>query len=318
MGGADISRADDHSSYFKGDVAYPPVSKVLKLLEVDQTGLEIWRGRNDGEGDNAHHTHIFWYSRHRGTLAHYEALDPLTDEDLWGYEESDSMQQILTGPSDEAKEEFWDNGASLDMDDIVYSIMVNHERRYPFRRTEYDANTLLSEILHEDVEWFYDRFQELRFALGISDDAVLDVEEYVVEEEHGYGGQADLVYEDPSGNVVLADLKTSSSLRHKHRLQAVGYMRAMEAADYLPYDDIDRVEIIRATPDKEEYQVHSYKRPDHIPDDAEWYETDDFFVDPWGDFEYEDIDAMWAKFTSLVDEWHKYNDDEGTDEDSSD
>lgn len=312
-----ITRAKDHSSYFKDGNPYPPVTDVLSLLEEDTTGLEIWRDRNDGDGDAAHHSHLLWYARHRGTLAHYEALNPLTDEDLWGYEESDSMQQILTGPSEEAKEEFFENGASTDMDDIVYSVMTNHEKRYPYRRTQYDADTLLSSILQDDIEWFYDRFQELRFCLGITQENILHVEKYVVNEVHGYGGQADLLYEDPQGDIVLADLKTSSSLRHKHRLQGLAYKRAVELADYIDIDHIDRTEVIRATPDKEEVRVHSYERPEHVPEDAEWYDTEQFLTDAWGNFSYSDVDEMWATFEQLAHEANKYKDDDGdADEDS--
>lgn len=309
-----ISRKDDHSAYLKGDNEFPPVSNILSLLEEDTTGLDIWRDRNDGEGDSAHWVHIFWYSRHRGTLAHYEALNPLTETDLWGVEEADSMSKVITGPSDEEIDNMWpvdgdgEYTASTDMDDIVYSIMENHERRYPFRRTKYDAETLLSTVLVEDTDYFFETFEDLRDKLGITDDNIIAVEEYIINEETGYGGQADLVYEDPSGNTVIADLKTSSSLRHKHRLQTAAYKRGLEVCDSTDVDEVDRMEVIRISPDKEEYQVYSHERPDHIPEDAEWFDDEEFLVDAYGEFEYEDVDALWAQFESLAEEKHKYDD----------
>jgi hypothetical protein len=305
----EITRNSEHTAYLKGDNRFPPVSTILSFLDEDTTGLEIYRDRNDGVGDSAHWPHHLWYSRHRGTLSHYEALNPLADRELWGADERDSMEQILTGPSESDMKEVAEMvgpdeeipDVSLDMEDIVYSVMERHEKKYPYRRTDYDGDTLLSEVLYDDVDYFVDNFRRLRDGLGITQDAVIGVEQYLVNSEDGYGGQADLLYEDPSGNVVMADLKTSSSLRHKHRLQTAAYKRGVEVCDAIPVENVNRLEVIRISADKEDVAVHSHERPAHVPADAEWFDTDEFLEDPYGDFEYEDIDGLWAKFASLVD-----------------
>lgn len=313
----DITRSEDHSYYQKGDDRYPPVTSIIRELEQDTTGLEIWRTRNDGLDDAAQWQHLLWYARNRGTLAHHDALAPLADRQLWGPEERDSIEQIMTGPKKSVRDE-WNNAdadVSTCMTDIVYSVMANHRYKYPDTRSEYDGNAALLDVLEHDIDYFTEKFDRVKQLLGITDESVIAVEQFLVNEQYGYGGQADLLYEDPDGNVVLADLKTSSGLRHTHRLQGVAYKHAIEAETELPtiadIDTVHREEVIRINPDNEDIEIHSHVFPDHVNrqygthDECDWYDTDAFLVDQYGNFEYEDMNALWATFESLTQQYHQ-------------
>lgn len=275
------------------------VTTILGFLEEDETGLEIWKEQNDGSGDNAHWEHIYWYSGPRGTMCHYQALKVYEDhydgDDLWGEEEADAMDAILNGPDEDEFDE-----ASHDLDDITYSIANNQGT--VTSEAEYNhlfGNLRLVDLLHEDLEYFTEKFTE------IADDLIEEpvaVEQYLLDGEYGYGGQTDLCYEDTAGNIVVADLKSSSSFRQKHRLQAVAYMRAVERDDQLP-DSVDRVEVWRIDPDSKEFEVHSSEVPPHA-ESYDWYTDDHFYDDKWGEFEYEDLDDMWETFSDLIETAH--------------
>jgi hypothetical protein len=294
----EITRDTDEETglrwYTNGDDRFLSVTTVLKFLEEDETGLEIWKDKNDGKGDNAHWEHIYWYSGPRGTLCHYQALKAYEDHydgdgELWGEEEAESMHAVLHGPKDGFEE------ASEDMDDIVYSIANNQGTVTSVDQYEHlFGNLRLVDILHEDLEYFVDKFNEIREELVAEPIAV---ERFLLSDE-GYGGQCDLCYEDPDGNVVVADLKSSSSLRQKHRLQSVAYMKAVERDPEMP-DEVDRVEVWRIDPDSKEFEVHTSSVPEHARH-LDWYSDDHFFDDKWGSFSYDSIDDMWDKFTELI------------------
>ena len=306
----EITRDDAHQYYQKGQDKYPPVTSILDTLDEDTTGLEYWRDSNDGTGDNAHHPHIFWYSRQRGTIVHAEALNPLADRNLMGNEEQQAMRNVVTGPDDSDLSD----DASTCMKDVVYSIMANHYYDYATTRVQYDANTELFEILEDDVDYFVNEFQDLCDKLGITQESIVAVEQYLVHEDFGYGGQADLIYEDPDGNYVLADLKTSSGLRQTHILQGAAYKRAIEDTDLLDIDEVHREEVIRINPDKHHTVVHSDSYPNHLNQEygpvvnVDWYETDGFLTDDYGNYDYEDTGELWATFRNLTERWHRTND----------
>lgn len=324
-----ISRDSDDDGlrwYTDGDVDVLSVTTVLKFLEEDTTGLERWQAKNDGSGDSPHHEHIFWYSGPRGTLCHYDALSAFEHafdgEEMWGEEEASSMEAVVRGPD----EEDFDDDASTDLDDITYSIL--HRQDVVSSRDEYAhlfrGNTRLVDVLQQDREYFTEAFHDICDELGVDDESVISVEQYLVNADERYGGQCDLLYEDPGGNVVLADLKTSSSLRQKHRLQSVAYKKAVEQTDGLP-DEVDRVEVWRIFPDGENWQVHSHEVPDHAThlhdeDESESSAyTDAFwFDDKWGSFSYQDIEDMWETFTDLVDEAEAAAEEMAEDDDDSD
>lgn len=305
----EITRDESHSYYQKGQDKYPPVTSIINLMEQDTTGLEIWRGRNDGEGDNADWEHLFWYARQRGTLSHYEALNPLADRELWGHEESQSMKNVIAGPEEDTFDD-----ASHCLKDITYSVMANHYYDYPSVRTQYEEHKDLFDVYEDDVEYFTDNFEWVKDELGITEDSVIAVEQYVIHEEYGYGGQADLVYEDPDGKVVLADLKTSSGLRQGNLLQGAAYKRALEDTEILPeVEEVHREEVIRINADKHDVEVHSGHYPEHLRKEygpvvnVDWYDTTEFYDDEYNNYSYESMDEIWAHFYSLVEQYHDKN-----------
>lgn len=300
--------------YTSGDIDVLSVTTILNNLDEDTTGLEIWKRRNNGKGDNAYHEHLFKYKTFRGTLCHYQALVAFEHvfeegDTMWGPNEMEAMSFMIEHDRDR---------------DYVYSMLKDHgyvdsrvefEDRYvakhcttchqnvqtiskncPFcgRFLQSKLTTTLTDINRDDVAWFVEAFEEICDVLGITTDSIIRVERFMVHEEYNYGGQTDLIYEDPDGKVVVADLKTSSSLRHKHRLQAVAYAKAAEVDEDMPFNHVDRVEVIRIHPDSRTWEVHSDK------DVSEHHSADDWFVDPWGKFKYEDIDEMWETFKSLA------------------
>jgi len=242
------------------------------------------------------------------------------------------MNQILTGPDEETRDKWEEdvpessddsvrrsdsqenNEVNTCMKDIVYSIGANHYYDYPSVRTQYDGSRTLVDILDDDINYFLDEFETLKERLGINNSSVIAVEGYVINQQHGYGGQADLLYEDPDGNVVLADLKTSSGLYHKHRLQSVAYSKAIEDTPLYDIENVHRREIIRINPDKHDVCVHSDTYPEHLNDEygsvpnVDWYDTQQFLVDDYGNFEYESVEEMWSHFEVLTQQYHQKHD----------
>lgn len=304
-----ISRENDDDGlrwYTNGDVSVLSVTTILDQLDVDESGLDYWKDQNDGVGDAAHHHHIYWYAQKRGTLCHYQALSVFEDhfdegDDMWGGEEGEAMESLTEGPHGSDLEK-WPDDASTDLDDITYSIMVNQdivdsEQQYEMLFAD---STRLIDLAHDDQEWFIEAFHRVCDTLGVDDDSVIRVEKYMVEPDVGYGGQCDLVYEDENGDIVVADLKTSGSLRWKNRLQAIAYSKAVERAEWGP-DEVDRVEVWRLDPDDEEVTVHSHTTPEHAVD-IDWYTDEYWFDDKWGEFEYESNEEMWEHFQELAEQ----------------
>lgn len=325
-------RADGLVERINTDETYMSVTTVLKFLEEDMTGLERWKKSNDGVGDNAHHEHIYWYSGPRGTLCHYQALCLFEDsfdkdEDMWGEEEGESMEKIVEGPDSpepchehemyrESCKYCYDGtfeDASHNLSDITYSILYNQDvvtSREQYE-TLFKGNTRLVDVLREDIEYFTDAFKTICDELGVTDDSVCRVEKFMLNTGHKYGGQCDMVYEDEGGNIVVADLKTSSGLRQKHRLQSVAYMKSVEDSAWGP-ETVDRVEVWRIAPDAENWQVHANTVPEHAKhlydeDNPETcrYTDEYWFTDKWGDFDYDSIEDMWDKFQELTERAHK-------------
>lgn len=306
----DISRGLDANGlrwYEVSGVRALSVTTVLSVaLEEDTTGLDIWRDRNDGSGDAPYWQHLFWFSAPRGTICHYEALKQFEhatdDPPLYGDEESQSWLQLLNGPAEDAYDEYDVAGeAPCEEQSVVYSVLK--KRGVVDSREQFEEIDIsLTDIVREDTDWFVDKFKDICEELEVADDSVIYVEQFLLNDSVGYGGQCDLVYEDPNGDVVVADLKTSSGLRQKHRLQSVAYMKAIEQAEEGP-DSVDRVEVWRIDPDDRTYQVHANEVPEHAQGLA-WYTDGYWFKDSYGDFEYSDIDEMWSTFRELTDTAH--------------
>jgi hypothetical protein len=282
MDGISREQTEHGRMYTEDGQQVPSVTNVLGLLDEDTSGLEWWKEQNDGQGNNADHEHLFWYKRHRGTLAHAAVLDPLADRPLWGTDEHSSLEAIERHTNDV---------------DRIYSVVKDHEvwdmeewPALPLWRAEHGSDGLadLTDVLRLDVNFARSAFAAVREALGITRDAVRDVERYVLHSDVGYGGQVDLVYDDGDSTVV-ADLKTSSGLRHKHRLQTVAYAHA------LPYE-VDRTEVIRVHPDSQTWHVHSPVNA------SEHHDTDYWFSGQYSDVAYEDEQDMWETFTALAEQ----------------
>lgn len=307
-----ISRDKDNDGnrwYENGDTEALSVTTILGFLDEDTTGLEYWKDKNDGRGDSAYWQHLFWYSRHRGTLCHYQALKQFEDcfdgGDMWGEEEQYSMSHILKGPEENWSDEpdDWSDVPECTKE-IAYSVLKRQERVYD--RAEFDHMETVPDLIDvclEDLEWFSEQFEQICDDLCIDSGSVRAVERFLLEEEYGFGGQTDLLYEASDGAMVVVDLKTSSSLRQKDRLQTVAYAKAVEKADWGP-EAVDRVEVIRITPDKREYQVHSHEVPEHA-EDLDYYTSEHWFEDYYGDFEYDSLDEMWEKFCELTEKAYK-------------
>lgn len=275
------------------------VTTVLNnFLEEDDTGLNYWKQNNDGQGDAPYWQHLFWYSGHLGTYAHFEALNNY-EEGLYGTEERRSIQRIIHGPDSTKAAEWQEDGIPTDEDSILYSVLKKRDwtgcdsrtGRRCTRREEYS----LFDVMQEDANWFDDQVSDAFDVLVQDQSNVLAVEKYLFD-GNLTAGQTDLVYEDPdNGDVVVVDLKTSSSMRQKHLLQIYAYGMLIESDDSLP-DTVDRHEVWRFSPEKRTGSVHSDK-PVHDIHEGKY-----FYVDEYGDYAYDGTYDCRAKFIELADQ----------------
>jgi len=144
---------------------------------------------------------------------------------------------------------------------IHYEITREFANEDMFGQNEIDALEYL-----EDNNKHHEYAKELRYAMNAWADVrdslnikkFLDVECYVKNMQIGYAGQFDLLYLDSSGDVVLADLKTSKAVYDKYKIQLTAYKHAINL-------DIDRLEVIRIHPDSKTWEVST---------NEEWQETD--------------------------------------------
>jgi len=246
---------EDRRHYQQNQHDVYSVTTILDELDTGGgEGLKWWKRHNNGEGDNPDWQHILSYKQDRGTLAHHAAMadhyEALNDgEQLWSDDETRSLYRVM----DNAKDQ-----------DFLYSIMADRawvNSRESFENTLQERENIeLDEILGNDLEYFTNEYDRIAEERGINPDTLEAVEEMFVVppngEHDGYGGQADLVYRDPTtGGVVVADLKTSSAVRDKHKYQAAAYAKAVEKNNDL---DVERAEIIRIYPDEEESEVYSF------------------------------------------------------------
>jgi len=178
----------------------------------------------------------------------YEALN--NGQQLWSDDETSSLYRVMDSSSDQQ---------------LLYSIMADRawvDTQKGFEEILQNREHItLDEILMQDLEYFTEQYEKICEEKGINPDTLEAVEEMFIVppngEHNGYGGQADLVYRDPfTGEAVVADLKTSSAVRDKHKYQAAAYAKAVEKTDNLPIDRVGRAEIIRIYPDEEETEVY--------------------------------------------------------------
>lgn len=249
---------EDRRHYQQNGTDVYSVTTVLDQLEDEEkdNALHYWRKNNDGEGDNPDWQHILSYKQDRGTLAHHAAMadhyEAINDgETLWSGDETQSLYRVMDNTGDPC---------------FLYSILadrawVSDQEGYEVLQENEDID--LADVLMQDLDYFTTEYDKMAEERGINPDSIEAVEEmFVVPPNHehdGFGGQADLVYTDPeNGDVVVADLKTSSAVRDKHKYQAAAYAVAVEKTDNLSFDEVDRAEIIRIYPDEEESEVYEF------------------------------------------------------------
>jgi len=235
------------------------VYSVTTILDEKHDGepdhIKYWKEANDGKGDNADWEHILEYKQNRGTMAHYAALSQLEehhphDEQLWSEDEKTSLNQIMNRVGD---------------GDFEYSILKDRgwtESVAAYQDYKEMEDNDLSDIFYQDMEFFKDAFAETMLNKGVTPEDVISVEHMFALPENtesghkGYGGQADMIYEDPAtGEHVVVDLKTSKDVYDKHKHQAAAYAQAALESPDMNGDYIDRAEIWRFHPDNKEKEI---------------------------------------------------------------
>lgn len=243
---------EDRRHYQKQDEDVYSVTTVIDELEGENEGLKWWKKHNNGEGDNPNWKHLLEYKKNRGTLAHHAAMadqhEQIYGEELWSDDETRSLHEIMDRVGDNR---------------FLYSILADKD--WVSTRNQYE-NVIqgedvfqLDDVLAQDLEFFTQEYETICDDLGINENTLEHVEEmFLVPPNHehdGYGGQVDLIYRDPAtGGIVVADLKTSSAVRDKHKHQIAAYSRAVEKIGM--YDNVERGEIIRIHPDDKESEVY--------------------------------------------------------------
>lgn len=250
--------AEERRHYEKDDVEVYSVTTILSDNE-EPYYIQQWKENNDGRGDNADWQHILEYKQNRGTLAHYAALSQLEDkhphdDQLWSGDERQSLNQIMDRVGD---------------DEFLYSILKDRgmiESRHAFEPVKDEID--LTDILYDDLGYFKDQFADTMLSKGVTPEDVMSVEHMFALPENeeaghaGYGGQADMIYEDPeTGEHVVVDLKTSKDVYDKHKKQLSAYSQAAMESPEMNGDYIDRAEVWRFFPDEEESEI--YVMDDH-------------------------------------------------------
>jgi len=307
----------------------PSVTTVLKTRDDDKSNMYDWQDRNDGEGNNAHHEHLFWYSRHVGTLGHWHALNELGDvpwtedeaQSAWAlgnvstltdadenYEAEDPRTGRVFSERGRNHEEILDNSAR----EVLYSVLRGdrdkeggivstwgefYDRYVPYKNGSYYDNALV-ERAEKDIEFFKDGILRLWNKLGISPLNTIAVEQFLFNEEYGYAGQVDLVYEDADGHIVVADLKSSSGCYDKHQIQGAAYAKSVEVAEDVPVDTVDRLEVHRAHPRTGQMAAHTHR---DAPGKSSVHTTK-----WWSD----GIEDLWFDFESLISNFEDFTWDE--------
>jgi hypothetical protein len=251
------------------------VTTVLKTLDDDKGGLYKWQDRNDGSDDNAFHEYLFWYSRNLGTLSHWYALKELDEELAWTEDEASSLAALNNIDVIEDDDEYVfadDRLGDVHVDgskheeihdatprDVLYSVLKGDSKKYggtvdswgefydvypPHRPHQFYTDGLIERV-EQDVSFFRHAQLDLWENLGITEDSTIAVEEMLFDTEYGYAGQVDLVYEDPNGHIVVADLKSSSGCYPKHQIQGAAYGKAIEREMDI---NVDRLEVHRTHP----------------------------------------------------------------------
>ena len=198
-----------------------------------------------------------WALGNVGTLEdadeQYEAEDPRTGRTFM--ERGRNHEEVL---SDSPREVLYSilRGDRDKEGGIVSTWGEFYDRYAPYKSGAYYENALV-ERAEKDVEFFKDGILRLWNKLGISPLNTISVEQFLFNEEYGYAGQVDLVYEDADGYIVVADLKSSSGCYDKHQIQGAAYAKSVEVAGIV--DEVDRLEVHRAHPRTGQMAAHTHR-----------------------------------------------------------
>jgi len=258
---------EDDKRVYQGGDAQDGVYSVTTILDEQDTpgkdnGIKYWKKANDGEGDNADWEHLLNYKTNRGTLAHFAAFNRFDHK----YNHGDSMW------TEDERESQAEIDARVNDDEYIYSVMkdkgfVNDWEGYLLLKGNEDID--LQDMLTQDLNYVQEEFDKICRDKGIKAGTVEEVEAMFAlppnadSEHEGFGGQADMLYQDPeTGEHVVADLKTSKRIYDKHKYQIAAYRQAAMEDPTLNGDYIDRCEIIRINPDNEETEVYEVEDPE--------------------------------------------------------
>lgn len=283
-------KGQDVREYTHDGDKFASVTTILQTLDDDKSYLEAWKGRNDGQGNNAYHEHLFWYSRHIGTLGHWFALSELGDL-AWTDDESQSVNELQMLEAEEVNRS--------PSREVLYSILRGdknkaggtvktwgefYDKYSPHKNNAYYEAELFERALL-DIQFFRDAQLQMWDTLGITEESVIATEQYLFEPTYKYAGQVDLVYEDDNGYTVVADLKSSSGCYDKHQIQGAAYAKAVEMDDDIPVDTVDRLEVHRAHPRSGDMVVHTHGDAEGIQPihTTKWW--DESYDECWGEFE---------------------------------
>ena len=303
------------------EIHMPSVTTVLETRDDDKSNLYAWQERNDGTGDNAFHEHLFWYSRHIGTLGHWHALHELDPELEWTEDEAESawiLNNVATVTDDSDYEAYSERlGRSFTVDgeehpeihdasprEVLYSVLKSQhgvetwgeffDKFNPYEGHDYYSGEVLQQA-DSDIAFFRDGQKRLWSKLGIDRDSIITVEQFLFNEDYKYAGQVDLVYEDVNGYMVVADLKSSSGCYDKHQMQGAAYGKAIEMADSVPVESVDRLEVHRSHPRSGQMAVHTHSDADG--------QMDIHTTQYWRD----GFNAQWEAFESLTSNFDEVN-----------
>jgi len=231
MDGSDLHRYtfdDDGRIYTDhGDLWLPSVSTVLGEREKPPALRNYLKNTSEAKQNQK-----TFYTQNRGTLIHWHLQRQLDPELKWTDDE-ESSEQCLKG-----KKTHEESGLTGD-----------YETWQRFK---------------QDKEWALGAWEMIRDVYGIHPENTLDVELFVLNREIGYAGQFDLLYADEdTGEVVLADIKTSKRVYDKHLIQLSAYAYAVDIA-------VDRMEVLRLNPDGETWEVSNSN--EWIEDRADLYD----------------------------------------------
>lgn len=230
--------------YYGSDMEYPSVTTVIEQQWESGDDYAWWKQKNNGQGEMPDHEEIKEYSQSRGTLVHYALLNPLTNKELWSDEEEESLESL---------KEFG-----------TYKYDKKEQRKDAFQRYQ------------RDLQWAKKQFKLIKNNRGINKHNTIEVEQRFLRDEYPrYAGQYDLLYQDPDGNTVLSDIKSSKWIYDKNKLQLAAYA---EACNYT----VDRLEVLKMHPEYEWCVDADGYQPVEIQTDDEW---DKSRTELWCEFE---------------------------------